>query len=241
MKPVELKAIETVATPQRLLVADNNLVAIFWHNGGGIPTGLKADGAVPSLYGCCGIASVRENWEREKEEKRSSCRLLKKFKSHLSSVTIITQNVYYDTIAQTSIPCTTRKARKMCLMPQRYQIDHYYKRAQNWYYMSWRLYECVSCVFDSHFSPSLLTNNAVQMLCDQVTKLAVLLTHANITQKELEVQKLTCKNEIKQLKVERLKLASRNFWYRNGVLLWEGNWNTKTGSLLYNNLKRHFQ
>jgi hypothetical protein len=29
MKPVELKAIETVATPQRLLVADNNLVAIF--------------------------------------------------------------------------------------------------------------------------------------------------------------------------------------------------------------------
>ena len=135
--------------------------------------------------------------------------------------------MYYGTVAQTSIPCTTRKARKMCLMPQRYQIDHYYKRAQNWYYMSWRLYECVSCVFDSHFSPSLLTNNAVQMLCDQVTKLAVLLAHANITQKELEV--------------ERLKLASRNFQYRNGVFLWEGSWTTKTGSLLYNNLKRHFQ
>ena len=77
----------------------------------------------------------RELRERERREKKFM-QTLKKFKSHFSSVTIITQNVYYGTVAQTSIPCTTRKARKMCLMPQRYQIDHYYKRAQNWYYMS---------------------------------------------------------------------------------------------------------
>jgi hypothetical protein len=50
---------------------------------------------------------------------------------------------------------------------------------------------------------------AVYSLCDQAAKLAVLLTHVDITKKKMELESLAQQKELKELEIEKLKLKLR--------------------------------
>lgn len=56
---------------------------------------------------------------------------------------------------------------------------------------------------------SAMTETAIQTLCDQATKLAVLLARADITKKKLELERIVKQKELKELEIEKLKLELR--------------------------------
>ena len=54
-----------------------------------------------------------------------------------------------------------------------------------------------------------MADTAIPTLFGQATKLVVLLAHVNITKQKLEIERMACEMELKQLKVKKLKLELR--------------------------------